>query len=736
MFKYCSVRIVLTALVALTLSAAPALGTETIEKKLENGDQVQFDGTYYDFRAADGKKMIKVWVPPKAQRVRGLLIAGHGGGTGDSRSFPRDRKLRAFAVRHDFGIAGLHWFPGRRVYDDGKKVFANALNEFGALGKHPELAHVPFVVFGGSNGGATSYGLACSFPERAICFTPNAAAWWNPEKPDDSMITVPAIFVCGLFDPFMRGTGVEKTAKLVADARKRGARWCFIAEEKGHEDGATWQIFTRFWDRCIEMRLPEKPGPADKPVKLRDIPEKDGWLVDPTSWGSGLTNIAPYADYKGDKAAAGWVPDADIAQLYQAVATYDNPMVLSSPDLSKAFNPDTDYRSRLVGVADPPVKPGTTIRLVCDTKAFPNWTKLVFMDGATELGTVRKGKKPVLQLKVDPKKRVYNISVLGHTKDGTVRSSTPLYFYVEDPKAQILSDAERNPPAFDAKLRTYEGSKTAKAGARPTPGDTDAVLVAYGLTAEQEKQFKPADGAISPFWAAFDSTHDRIAMTQRRNGTDGAGFAVVINNDAGLTIKAAHSAAGLYLLFETTDNRWVDVANENHYFNYDALDVLLDSRSADEICTGDVNSTFLNRFWGLTLTTMQYQVAYGEHTPPANYKRNGPMPWDFAYEFVPIAESAKRYGMEIDVITIDKYHRAQEWFIPWSQVGAGLDTEPDTGARIGFAPGYNDFDPGEYLPGHSGGLRWLKGTSPWGFAAQKAECPMGWGDIEIGGMVE
>lgn len=31
---------------------------------LENGDQVSWDGSYYDFRAADGVKMIKMWIPP------------------------------------------------------------------------------------------------------------------------------------------------------------------------------------------------------------------------------------------------------------------------------------------------------------------------------------------------------------------------------------------------------------------------------------------------------------------------------------------------------------------------------------------------------------------------------------------------------------------------------------------------------------------------------------------------
>ncbi|MBD3241275.1 MAG: hypothetical protein GF331_11865 [Chitinivibrionales bacterium] len=725
-----------TALLMLVPIASPALAATVLDSTLPNGDRVQFDGTYYDFRAANGKQMVKVWVPPAVKPVRGLLITGHGGGTGDSRHFPRDTNMRAFAVRHGFGLAGLHWFPGRMVYDSGHTVFFGALNAFAELGTHPELAHVPFVVFGGSNGGATSYGLSCSAPDRAICFTPNAAAWWNPEVPTAEMMQVPAIFVLGLFDPFMRGTGVETTIKLVADARTHGARWCVIAEEKGHEDGASWQLFTRFWDRCIELRLPADADPSKGPVTLRDIPEDEGWLVDPATWGSGLTVVAPYDEYKGDRAAAGWVPDADIAYLYRSVATYDNPIILSSPDLSKAFNPDTDYRSRLVGVADPAVAPGSTVRVVCDMSAFPGWKKVELYDGATKIGQIKSGRKPELTIEVDKEQRVYNISALGYGPDGIVRASTPLYFYVKDPTATILSEAERSHPVFDASERTFTGSSTATATALPTPNDTDAVLIAYGLTAEQEKQFDPNDGKLSPFWASLDNSYDCIRMSQRRNGGDNAAFAVVINNDARLLVKAARSAAGLYLLFEATDNRFVDVASLDNYYHYDAVDVLIDSRSAEAICAGDIDKTFVNRFWGLSLTTRQYQVAFGDTVPPAVFKRNQPDPWDMAYELVSITDAAKRYGMRIDFATPDKFRRAQEWFIPWSELGnGGIEAEPAMGARIGFAPGYNDTDPGEYLPGHSGTLRWLGGKSPWGYAAQEGKAPMGWGDIEMGPMI-
>ena len=103
--------------------------------RLDNGDRIAWEGTYYDFRDADGVKMIKLWIPPNISPVRGVFISGHGGGGGDSRNFARDENIRAFAMRLGFGVAGLHNFPGRKVYDEGAEVFFNALDHFASLGR-------------------------------------------------------------------------------------------------------------------------------------------------------------------------------------------------------------------------------------------------------------------------------------------------------------------------------------------------------------------------------------------------------------------------------------------------------------------------------------------------------------------------------------------------------------------------------------------------------------------------
>lgn len=128
-------------------------------KTLKNGDKVSWNGNYYDFRDSAGVQMIKMWIPPNIKTIKGVFISGHGGGGGDSRNFARDENIRALAMRLGFAVAGLHNFPGRMIYDKGAKVFFNALQEFSKIGSHPEIANLPFVIYGSSNGGATTYGF-------------------------------------------------------------------------------------------------------------------------------------------------------------------------------------------------------------------------------------------------------------------------------------------------------------------------------------------------------------------------------------------------------------------------------------------------------------------------------------------------------------------------------------------------------------------------------------------------
>jgi hypothetical protein len=177
------------------------------------------------------------------------------------------------------------------------------------------------------------------------------------------------------------------------------------------------------------------------------------------------------------------------------------------------------------------------------------------------------------------------------------------------------------------------------------------------------------------------------------------------------------------------DNRFVPAGETpGEYVNRDAIDVLLDSNSSTAIHEPDNATQAICADWDLYLTTKQYQVAFSYPDPPEIMKRVIPDPWDMVFNRITaIAELARVHGMQIRYVRLDSLRRVQEWFIPWSEVG--VPEEPQVGARLAFAPAYNDSDGGPRKQ-----LCWIGNTSPWVFSARSEDLPRGWGDIEIGPM--
>ena len=354
--------------------------------------------------------------------------------------------MQAFAARFGFGLAGLHTFPGGRVYSEGGKVFFEALNQFAAFGKHPELANVPFAVFGSSNGGATAYGFANYAPQRCICFVSNVAAGGNPAIPTDDAIKVPGVFVVGRFDSLSRGMqGVQRLEKLMTGARVRGARWGMIVEDKGHEDGIAFDVYAKLLEQAIKLRYPAEADPRKGLVRLKEIPEEAGWLADVSTWDSGLTAIADYASYLGDKKAASWLLDKDMAWIYRGAATRLNPISVGIQEVSRVYNPNT-APGTMYSIGGPIVEPGRQLNLVCDTRDLPDWRKVEFYNGAEKLG---EAEAPAILSSPSRLTRttLSTASPLWPPPSPALqRVAAPFYFAVKDPSLDLLSDAQKNPP--------------------------------------------------------------------------------------------------------------------------------------------------------------------------------------------------------------------------------------------------------------------------------------------------
>ena len=685
-----------------------------------DGGKIERIGQTYHFRAASGVEMLDVWVPPDAVPVRGLLLSGNPGGIGgDERQFTRDRGFRTFAARFGFGLLGLHSMPGGRIYGTTGAVILHALDYFAKMGKNPELSHVPFIPLGNSNGGATSYGFTNFVPERIICFASNVGSMRSPAEPTDGGMLVPGFICIGPRDPLL--PSMERTKEIMTAARGKGARWCWLAEQnKGHEVGRIFDYQMVFFENCIRLRLPAltEPGgdPRLGPVQLKPLPLESGWLIDHTSWESGLTRITPYAAYTGDLTQAGWVPDEDCAVLYRGLATYNNPLTIRLANLAEMVNPNATG-SFLTSMGGPVLAVGDGVVLAVDTGKYPDWKHLTFFDRSVKVGEMTHqpdaGAEVRLPLTIAGERITHSFTVLATGADGQQRTATPVHVIIGDPK-QNVSDPIRPLEVLLPRKHPAPGAALPPAHAAPlapTPRD----LVAFALTAAQERQFHAGSGTVSPFWQQIAGPRSFIGMATE----DGLPT---------MKVKAAYSRAGLYLYFKITDDMLVLPSRQNNDLaTLGALDVMLDSRSVDDFWKTPTHNSFINAGWSISMTTVQLQMSLAA-TPDSPLHLGFVDPFEFRSYPYTLGALEKARGIRVNVAQPAPNQRVMEWFIPWLSVGnPGLKAAPACGSRLAFYPGYNYLDQQH----QSKILRWDTCRDPWQLSQLKGE-NTSWGDLLIG----
>lgn len=683
--------------VAIAMSFAAMVSSAPPDfRTLPNGDQLCWNGTHYDFRAANARQMVKVWVPPGVSPVRGLIVFGHGGGGGDSRDETRNPRFQQFARAYGFGLAGLHNMPGRQVYDQHAETFFRSLEGFAGFGRHPELAHIPIAAYGSSNGGATAYGLVNYAPERAICFVSNVSAWRNPATPVDGALQVPGVFLLGQFDPYTDGD-IESERQAFLEARRRGARWAFIVESKGHQDGVAFDLFALLLDRCVALRSPQV---ASGPLGL--VALEHGWFGSLEQADGVSPAIAPAASGSLRPESSSWLIDEEFAWAYAGAATLANPLSLVASVAGRE-------------------QPTTAMRWIDDGEGLA--TVRVQQDGPLDLGSLVlrvegervAGSGPSWAadaLGLGPAPR--SCSMVAVTGSGLV--SRPLLVIRRSPEGSPAASAGE--PWQD----TVGARGTQVTGATPNLAANE--LLAVGLTAEQDREAIESQG-IAAFWAGMEP---HLALNQRDHARQRSEFSGVHMRDAELRVQAAHTARGLYLLFVATDDEFLEPESDpSQYEQTDSLDVLLDARSSQAINDPANLGLAINPGWGLTLTSKQMQVAFGDAEPPAVVRFLEPDPWDLSFgRVVHLKELQRAKGIEVRFAHLGPFRRAQQWFLPWSALG--LPGEPEVGSRLGFAPGYNDRDSGSATKQ----LRWVDRSSPWACALSEGSGPRGWGDLVIG----
>ncbi len=162
----------------------------------------------------------------------------------------------------DLGPAGSdYWFDPRLGSD---KTFVKALGEFAAKTGHPELATVPWALWGHSAGGEFNYEFVCWKPTRVLAFVVNKGGYYFTHLAPAAARAVPGIFFIGGKDEAFR---IQSIQGIVAVNLQAGATWKLVVEpDAGHEPGRTRERAVEFFAEVIARRqpvaLPAQPASA------------------------------------------------------------------------------------------------------------------------------------------------------------------------------------------------------------------------------------------------------------------------------------------------------------------------------------------------------------------------------------------------------------------------------------------------------------------------------------------
>lgn len=228
-----------------------------------------------------------VWIPEGVKTLRGLIVHQHGCGVGSCKSGLTgawDLHWQALAQKHDCALIAPSyeqpedancqlWCDPRNGSDS---AFQKSLIDLGKLSGHPELATVPWALWGHSGGGHWAGGMVMLHPERV------AAAWLRsgvpslvetPKRPDiktyqlpEAALSVPIMCNLGTKEGYSvkegRFSGVWPANEIFFDAvaAKNGKIAYSIDPLTAHECGNQRYLAIPWFDTCLTARLPNQPG--------------------------------------------------------------------------------------------------------------------------------------------------------------------------------------------------------------------------------------------------------------------------------------------------------------------------------------------------------------------------------------------------------------------------------------------------------------------------------------------
>jgi len=259
-------------------------------------------------------KTFYLWLPPKAEGVRGVIMSSVGRIT----QLSGDSTIRKACKESDIGIMGCLNLDGNFAVADTQYI-NNALAEFALQSKLPELNNIPLASYGTSVGGIFAWEVAYAYPGRFFAIIQDNSVYTKPPawaSAGSNLAEVPLILSRGYLEPVGDKPWLSKDSVL--KQRSLGGKANMIlAAGLGHFSWTNWEAnyLAKWIKKAATARIPQgEYARISKPV-LFTIPQETGWLTD-TNFTSSPIVSASYSAYSGDKEKALWHFDEEMATLW------------------------------------------------------------------------------------------------------------------------------------------------------------------------------------------------------------------------------------------------------------------------------------------------------------------------------------------------------------------------------------------------------------------------------------
>ena len=291
--------------------------------------------------AADPLKGVQIntvafrgWIPDSSKPLSGVLVLIPGR-HGDGRGMADDARWQKLATDIDFAILACQFsngepFPYQNdAHGEVAKCINSAVEHLSELSSKAELKKTPLAFWGVSAGSNVSSRYCVFFPDRVAAFASSTGTCGPGGEISAKTLAIPMLFAIGGKDK----PDWVKSSVVNAERGQGKAPWTVALQKiQGHGVGKSMDVIVPFLVATVKQRLggaspssspsifkSELPtigtssySAASTQKTLKKLNIQSGWLGNPDTY-----DVSAYAEYKGNKAKAIWLPDEPTALAWQ-----------------------------------------------------------------------------------------------------------------------------------------------------------------------------------------------------------------------------------------------------------------------------------------------------------------------------------------------------------------------------------------------------------------------------------